>query len=176
MEQRAGIALTVCAAALIGVLRFEIESRPLGPRFETAPVALPPNAARVLALSFRSVAADLLWIRFVQDTPITPADETDGTALATELRAIVALDPTFRAPYLHGSTLLSVLGSQPCSALEVVEEGIPRFPGDWRLSFQAGYVCFSELGDTECAELAAQLDLLPRLHRQLHRSSRPIVF
>lgn len=146
-----GAALLLSVIAIL-VSRVALLHRPHGPRLPSVALALPVRHARLFALSFDSLAADLLWVRFIQDVPMAPADEVTGAALASELKTITALDPTFRAPYVHGATLLSVLGNQPCSALDVLEDGITRFPADWHLSFEAGYECFSELGDTLCAE------------------------
>src|SRR5437879_5174128 len=121
-------------------------------------VGLPQNAAqfpvryiRLVALSFDSILADLYWIRFIQDTPLQPADEATGKKLANELFAAEVLDPAFRPIYVHGPVLLSVLGNQHCASLKVSERGMRRFPAEWRLPFNAGYVCFAELGDYGCA-------------------------
>src|SRR5205085_9310744 len=101
--------------------------------------------------SYDSLAADILWIRFLQQLPLRPADDDLGRQLASELQAVVALDPDFRVAHLEGSALLSILSNQQCAALKIAQEGAVRFPNDWRLDFQAGYICFSELRDTECA-------------------------
>ncbi len=114
-------------------------------------VALPVAYARIGALAFDGLAADLLWLRFVQAVPLQPADEATGRMLANRLQAVVNLDPDFRSAYYHGSVLVSVLGNQPCAAVEVLEQAMRRDPTDWRLPFQAGYNCFAELGNMECA-------------------------
>lgn len=112
---------------------------------------LPAAYLRMFTLSYDSIVSDVLWIHFVQAVPNRPADPPLAAALASELRAIVELDPQFRAAYLHGSILLTVLGSRPCDSLEILERGMERSPGDWRLAFQAGYNCFAEIGDPVCA-------------------------
>jgi len=136
------------------------------PALPPARIGLPPGYVKLATLSFHELAADLLWIRFVQDTPLHPADEALGRALSAELAAVTDLDPHFRSAYLHGSILLSVLGNQSCAALGELEQGARRFPTDFRLPFEAGYNCFSELGDMACAadymERAAALPDSPR--------------
>ncbi len=112
---------------------------------------LPAGYLGIFALSFDSIASDLLWIHYVQQMPDRPADPALGAALASELQAILDLDPQFRSAYLSGSILLVVLGNRPCDALDILERGIQRYPEDWRLPFQAGYDCFAEIGDPECA-------------------------
>ena len=104
-----------------------------------------------MALSFDSVAADALWIRYIHEIPSRPAEPAHGRWLASYLDAIVDLDPHFKSAYIGGVTLLAVLGNQPCSALRTAEIGTRYFPDDWRVHFQAGYLCFDSLADTSCA-------------------------
>lgn len=129
-------------------------------------MTLPPEWSRIAALGFDSIASDALWIRFIQRMPMRPAGAELGASLAADLRGVVALDPQFRSAYMHGSVLLSVLGDEPCAALEIASEGGRAFPDDWRLPFQAGYTCFVDLSDDACGarhmERAATLPGAPR--------------
>ena len=103
----------------------------------------PVAYARILALEHDGALAALLWIRFVQQIPLKPADEQTGRSLARQLHGVVALDPAFRSAYVQGTVLLSVLGNQPCAAVEIAEKGIERFPQDWRIPFEptGGHAC-----------------------------------
>ena len=120
-------------------------------RLPAMDVEYPIEYLRMAALSFRPLAADLLWIGFIQDLPLSPSDPATGRKLGRELTTVIALDPAFRSAYVHGPVMLSVLGNQHCTALDVSQRGIPRFPDDWRLPFNAGYFCFAEIGDFGCA-------------------------
>lgn len=140
------------AIALASVFaRREAERAVMAVAIPNAAIDLPVSYVRLIALEHDSALADLLWIRFVQQVPLKPADEALGRSLAQQLEGVVALDPAFRSAYTQGTVLLSVLGNQPCPAVRIAEKGIERFPGDWRIPFQAGYNCFAELGDPVCA-------------------------
>lgn len=112
---------------------------------------LPPAELRIATLNLDSIAADIMWVRFIQNLPDTHAEPAEGEWLAHQLTSVVDLDPNFRSAYLNGTVLLDVLADQPCEALRILERGIERFPLDWRMRFQAGFICFSEVSDSECA-------------------------
>ena len=111
----------------------------------------PPAELRIATLNFDSLAADVMWIRYIQNIPDTHADPVEGQWLGRQLTAVVDLDPHFRGAYLGGTLLLDVLADQPCDSLKILERGIRRFPQDWRMRFQAGFICFSEVSDSQCA-------------------------
>lgn len=155
------------AMAVAGIARRTAESRATElPVSVLRAVRLPDEWSRIAALGFDAVVADALWIRFMQRLPLRPAGPELGAALASDLQTVIALDPQFRSAYVHGSVLLSVLGDEPCAALEVATLGESRFPEDWRLPFQAGYTCFVELSDEACAarhmQKAASIEGSPR--------------
>lgn len=141
------ILLLFCAA----VLARNIVRREPTPPLPPVRVSVPSSYVRLVSLSFDGLAADILWIRFLQQLPMRPADDSLGRSLAAQLQSVVELDPEFRVAHLQGSVLLSVLGNQHCAALDIAERGAKRFPEDWRLHFQAGYICFAELRDSGCA-------------------------
>ena len=157
-----GFAALALTAGLLHVA--EVRNRPTLPEF-AARTELPVEYSRMLALSADSLASDVLWIEFVQEIPNSPADDALGASLSRKARAVTALDPWFHSGYLHGSTLLAVLGSRPCDALRLADEGARRFPTDWMLPFQAGYTCMIELGDSSCA--------LPRMQRATETPGAP---
>lgn len=142
-------ALLATAAAVLGLLsRSSLDPNSRPPLRETR--LLPPAELRIATLNFDSIAADVLWVRFIQNLPDTQADPDQGEWLARQLTAVVDLDPDFRSAYLNGTVLLDVLADQPCEALRILERGIQRFPSDWRMRFQAGFICFAEVSDSEC--------------------------
>lgn len=143
-------ALLATAAAVLGLLtRSSLDPNSRPPLRETR--LLPPAELRIATLNFDSIGADVLWVRFIQNLPDTQADPDQGEWLARQLTAVVDLDPDFRSAYLNGTVLLDVLADQPCEALRILERGIQRFPSDWRMRFQAGFICFAEVSDSECA-------------------------
>lgn len=144
-------ALLVLMAVATGFTRQRAERRAARITVQDVRIDLPIAYVRMIALEHDATLADLLWIRFVQQIPFKPADELMGESLARQLESVVALDPAFRSAYVQGTVLLSVLGNQPCAAVRIAEKGIERFPGDWRIPFQAGYNCFAEIGDPACA-------------------------
>lgn len=142
--------LFVAFAAAVGC-RLRAERVATAPALPSTHFEVPGRLLRIASLSFDSLVADVLWIRFVAAIPLRPADPAEGRVLASQLNAVVELDPAFRSAYYQGSIILGVMGNQPCSALRILDRGMERFPDDWRLPFQAGYNCFVEVQDPECA-------------------------
>lgn len=143
---------TVVIAIAAGLIAIFARTHLDGAQLPLADVRAPlPAELRIATLNFDSLAADVLWIRFIQNVPDTHADPVLGEWLGRQLSAVVELDPHFRASYLGGTVLLDVLADQPCESLRILEGGIRRFPLDWRMRLQAGFICFAELSDTPCA-------------------------
>lgn len=141
--------LPLALAAAVGFRA--VAARTPDPTLPPMRAGLPSEYARIMSLSFDAVVADALWIRYVQAVPNRPAAPSYGRWLSSYLDTIVTLDPDFKSAYISGVTLLAVLGNQPCSALKTAERGTRHFPDDWRVHFQAGYVCFDSLANRECA-------------------------
>lgn len=68
------------------------------------------------------------------------------------LDVISDLDPTFRAVYLDGATMLSVMVDDREGASKIFEKGIEQFPNDWEVLYPAAYHQLFEMQNQEKAE------------------------
>lgn len=144
-------AVILATAFAASVVLRVVASSPAEIAVPPARAGLPSSYARMMALSFDSLLADALWIRYIHSIPVRPAEPAFGRWLGSYLETVVTLDPNFKSAYISGGTLLAVLGNQPCSALKIAERGTRYHPEDWRVHFQAGFLCFDSLNDARCA-------------------------
>lgn len=114
-------------------------------------------------LGFKSLAADLFWIRLVQEIDYS---ENKGGPLSKGwtfhmLDSVTTLDPRYKIAYRAGATVLSVLVKDVEGARIIFERGISNFPEDWPLLYRAGYHYLYEV--KECKR-AAELFSLAAKH------------
>lgn len=129
----------------------------------------PPNIER-FSLGYRSVVADALWLRVIQNYDLCEAPRTEKVAQSSDqtsrchlgwvfhmLDSITDLDPRFKIPFTTGATVLSIAVDDREGARRMFEKGILKFPNDWPLIYQAAYHYLYEVGDrTRAAELFVQ--------------------
>lgn len=123
----------------------------------------PPRGIEHFSLGYNENLSDSLWLRVIQDIDHCDAGEVKrgeqckGTPLGWVFRmleAITNLTPTFRMPYNHGATILSVVVNDKEGARQIFDRGIEQFPNDWSLQFRAAYHYLYEIGDDrKAAEL-----------------------
>ena len=131
-----------------------------------------PNAIRSASLGYQSLMADIYWIRAVQY--YGRRDEADRRKvryrnLAALLDITTTLDPQMIDVYHAGSSFLAepepIGAGQPLEALKLLDKGISRHPGEWRLLFDKGFVHFLFLKDyREAARIwleASRLETAP---------------
>lgn len=116
-----------------------------------------PSAVKKMALGYDQLLSDIYWIRTVQyfgrkeeaQKRIIPYKN-----LATFLDITTTLDPGHFDAYHMGSIFLGEpdLGAgQPEEALKLLDKGIRLNPGEWRLSFDKGFVYYLYLNDFRAA-------------------------
>ncbi len=117
-----------------------------------------PPAIRSMALGYESLLADAYWVRAIQY--YGRRDEAGKRAvryknLATLLNIVTTLDPDMIEVYRAGTVFLSepepIGAGRPEDALQLLDKGIARHPGEWRLSFDKGFVWFTYLDQPEKA-------------------------
>jgi hypothetical protein len=113
-----------------------------------------PAAIRKMSLGYESLVADAYWMRAIQY--YGRRDEAARRAipyrnLAALLDITTTLDPKLLDAYRVGSVFLGepepVGAGQPHEAIRLLEKGIARHPGEWRLPFDKGFVYFWYLKD-----------------------------
>jgi tetratricopeptide (TPR) repeat protein len=105
-----------------------------------------------LTFGYEGLVADLIYIWSIQYYSNYQIEDRYDYLDQIYRRVIAELDPTFVAPYLVGSIIMSVEAQRDDLAMKLLEEGVKRNPGVWILPFQAGYLCYSKLHDYACAK------------------------
>jgi len=122
-----------------------------------------PDTMKYLAAGYESLLADLLWIRGIQyygqhfSTLCKPPEK--GRGLIGLFHTLVELDPDFLPAYRWGAFILTESMNDPerCpgGARRAIDEfllpAMDRFPDDYTLPAEAGFVAFWHVGDNELA-------------------------
>lgn len=115
-----------------------------------------PKTVRVLTLGYTGLAAAIYWTRAVQyfgEKHVEQAMRYD--LLDPLLNLATDLDPQLAVAYEFGSVFLSQPppqgAGQPDRAVALVEKGIQRNPGRWRLYYYLGFIHYSEREDYAAA-------------------------
>lgn len=120
------------------------------------PYAPSPGAAPFVALGYREVVADLLYVRLLG---YLGGADTEAHGLAALAEAVAALDPQLRRIYQVGALAMS-LGSRGVDqaihhrAIALLEAGARAFPDDWRFPRLAGLIYLVDLVTDDAAERA----------------------
>ncbi len=127
----------------------------------------PPLEIKHFSFGYKESIADSLWIRFIQDMDECGEFENQKNTNKKKscnmgwgyrmLDAISELAPRFESVYLTGATVLSVVGNDAKGAEAIFDKGIKVFPGDWSISYRAGYHYLVEMKDYKKAAEALKL-------------------
>jgi hypothetical protein len=121
------------------------------------PYAPAPEVAPLLALGYRELAADLLFLRL---RGYFGGTENTARGIAALVEAIVALDPHYQRIYEWGARAITLAGrgvdnAAYLRAIAVLDAGARQFPGDWKLPYLAGEIYTQDLETTNPAERRA---------------------
>jgi hypothetical protein len=141
------LAIAACAFGGARLARPVAEAMRSADPAQATPYAPSPDAAPLVTLGFREVAADLLFLRLKGYFGGT-TDTGPGSASLVE--AIIALDPRFHRIYEYGAwaIILADHGVDTAArlrALAVLGRGAAEFPDDWKLPFLAGQIYGQDL-------------------------------
>ena len=140
------IKITLLWFALSGIFLlggfYQTEHRPL--------YFTPPNIIRHFALGYHEWIADLLWIRFLQDSDFCSMAQGvpvyNGNFKQCDLGwsyrladAITELAPRFKSVYKVSSVLMSIFVGDQKGAERILRKGLAEFPKDWQMNFYATY-------------------------------------
>jgi hypothetical protein len=136
------LALLLLYASIVAVTRGpEGERHAARPEVITTPT---PDVARIAALGFRHVVADLYFLRAAQYFG-NPANYRDHYRYLSPLLELVSeLDPRFREPLLWGAVAIPKnLGRETwvntAESTRLLEKGAQRFPNEWRFHVYLAY-------------------------------------
>lgn len=153
----AGVLLASLAAAL-GVSQHDIFNRRIQYRSEDRIFLLPrKEILKRLAMGNEKAVADLLWIRAVQffggnyTTLIKEGMEYKGEGIRKLFYIIQYLDPDFYQVYEFGAFVFNEGLRDHEEAIRMLDLGSRRFENDFRLLFDAAFVCFYYMDDKERA-------------------------
>jgi hypothetical protein len=161
-------------ALLSGALLVVFAGNPPKPGFKIKPAVLlyPPQMIAQFTFGYAELAADILWIRVVQDFDLCDQSNTAlsrpqlppalGGKQAQASRcneswvyhmidSITEMAPKFRIPYETGATMLSILVDDRIGAQKIFEKGVKRFPTNWKLHYGLGYHYLYEIQDVPAA-------------------------
>lgn len=122
----------------------------------------PPSGIQRFSFGYRESAADLIWIRAIQDfdycdNQIKKNVCRNNSWLFQMLDAVTDLSPHFRIPYAVGGLALTVIISDIDGATKFFEKGVKAFPHDWPIIYRAAYHYLYEVQDKKrAAELLVQ--------------------
>ncbi len=172
----------------IGVVLMLVASFQL-PQIEQEEAGLDPDAdyrqrqqtirtAQALGqLGFRNLAADWLWIDFIQYFGDLPLRLRFGYEQSSEyLDPITDLDPLFTQPYLYGTIAFAWKQGKPREAVQLLEKGLSSMnpnsnPFGYRLWYQVALLQFLWIGNIEAAQVALNqtadwIETIPEAERQ----------
>jgi len=92
-----------------------------------------------IALGYRHLVADALWLRFVQvlGKKRNTADEFEWMYHALDV--ITTLDPQYAYVFYAGGVVLTSVGERPDLSTKLLEKGFKENPGVWNIPFLLGF-------------------------------------
>jgi hypothetical protein len=100
----------------------------------------------------RRMFSDLIWIQTLLESDLERYSNRDlNNWLFLRFITIQALDPNFYENYLYGGQFLAIVKDDLEGANVLYSKGVAKFPDDYELNFQAGFMNFFEMGDFEKA-------------------------
>lgn len=120
---------------------------------------------KVAVLGYRQVAADLIWLKAVQQFGVRN-QSTEGYLWAYHaVDVLTDLDPKFAYAYQVAGTILGVWAKRVPESVAILTKGQRENPTVWQLPFYLGYDYYYELHDPVAAaryfRLAAALPEAP---------------
>jgi hypothetical protein len=121
------------------------------------PYAPAPDTAPLVALGYRELVADLLFLRL---KGYFGGRENTANGVAGLVEAIVALDPQYRRIYEWGARAITLASRGVDNdaywrAIAVLEAGAREFPDDWKLPYLEGEIYTQDLQTRDPAERRA---------------------
>jgi tetratricopeptide (TPR) repeat protein len=148
------LALLVAGAGLTGVVFFQNRLGPMNAASRDAAIRYVPDREMLELTSFgyRSVYADLLWIRSIQNLA-KPFDDPNEKYewLEALFHGITDLDPRFLSAYRLGATYLGLIKRDGPAGISLLEKGIEANPDSWQLPSDLAMLYYCDLKDRDKA-------------------------
>ena len=161
-ERRAGrLAATVAVVAVVALagarVAREAAEREAPRVLADEPYAPAPDTAPLVALGYRELFADLLFLRL---KGYFGGSESTADGIAGLVEAIAALDPRFHRFYEWGGRAITLAShgvdnAAYLRAIAVLEAGAREFPDDWKLPYLAGEIYTQDLQTRDPAQRRA---------------------
>ena len=150
------VAVTIAGLATARVAR--VSARALQPpEVGEAPFAPSRQSAPIVALGYRELAADLLFVRL---TVYFGSAENQAPVIATLAEAIASLDPRFARVYDFAAVAMTSAAGGVDNrirfrAIDLLAEGSRAFPGNWKYPNLAGQIYLVDLETQDPAQRRA---------------------
>jgi len=110
------------------------------------------NLLVFLSAGNKRLVSDVIWIQTLMESDLEHYKNKDlNSWLYLRFMTIQALDPEFYENYLYGGQFLSIIKDDLEGANALYSKGIEKFPDDYKLNFQAGFINYFEKGDFKTA-------------------------
>lgn len=140
--------LSIGALLLASLLQGRIDARAAG-RDQVDPMLYLPSGKylKVASLGFDEILADLVYLWSIQYYGNYNIEERYLYLEHIYGQVVSELDPHYLDPYLVGSLIMNLEAGDPEQALRLLDKGIAHNPDRWILAFEAGFLCYNDLGD-----------------------------
>lgn len=96
----------------------------------------------------KRLLTDLLWVQTLLESDIEHYAKRDlNNWLFLRFNTISVLDPKFYENYLYGGQFLAIVKDDLEGSNVIYEKGLTKYPDDYRLNYNAGFLNYYEIGD-----------------------------
>ena len=151
-------AASVCVAvALAAGARMSARAREFPSLSELPATPFSLQDAALSSCGLRAAAADLAWVQLLQygaGSPLEMPPDRPGRSydyLQTMAQRVVRLDPSFSRAYLYGAGILGWFHGveRPEEAVELLQEGMRRDPGEPLYSLYIAALAYKSKGESD---------------------------
>jgi tetratricopeptide (TPR) repeat protein len=154
-------ALVAACVGLVGAVQPRLASDVASVRAQSDIYALPDVAQMPLfTLGYNSAAADAIWAQTLVVQGLRLQERRHFDHGAKYFRTVLALDPSFRTPYLYVDAVLTFGAVRApmediVATREILEAGVAARPHDAEIAYQAGsFIAYVAPGYLETEDLA----------------------
>jgi hypothetical protein len=124
---------------------------------------------QALSAGHKRLITDLLWVQTLLESDMEHYKGKDlNNWLYIRFNTISVLDPMFYQNYLYGGQFLNVVKDDLEGAKLIYEKGLTKYPDDYDLNFQAGFLYYFEAKEFQRGyELLSQIQNHSRAPRHL---------
>lgn len=109
------------------------------------------DAIRMVSFGYPRVFSNLLWVRFLEQTPTAKVPPGQLSWIYFDLDSIASIDPEFMPTFNQAGMFLSVITEDKKGAEQLLLKGIRLHPQSWKIRANLAYHYQFELNDSEKA-------------------------